>query len=165
VSAQDALDLDGRALTVDLHGAPLFGILAQRDPTCLRVHVLPGDDRRGRLLTLLVCGSGARYGDARLTPTTLAKVATSCSPPLYLDLATSSLAGVQTVGLPLERPRDRAAAKPAMVLSLIRSLSNSESAPKRWNVSSPPGVLVSMLSVRDRKVTSRLSRSATTSIK
>jgi hypothetical protein len=52
-----------------------------------------------------------------------------------------------------------------MVLSLIRSLSNSARAPKRWNVSLPPGVLVSMLSVRDRKVTFLLSGSATTSIK
>lgn len=35
VPMHDALDLDDRALTVDLSGSPLFGILAHRDPTGL----------------------------------------------------------------------------------------------------------------------------------
>ena len=48
-----------------------------------------------------------------------------------------------------------------MVLSRIRSRSNSARAPKRWYVSLPPGVEVSMLSVRGGRpgagATSRLS--------
>lgn len=50
VPTQDALDLDDRALTVDLSGSPLFGILAHGDPTGLGVHVLPSDDAGLRLV-------------------------------------------------------------------------------------------------------------------
>ena len=63
------------------------------------------------------------------------------------------------------RPRARAAAGPAIVRSRIRSLSHSAGAPNKWKVSLPPGVPVSMLSVRDRNATPRRSRSLTTSIR
>jgi len=58
-----------------------------------------------------------------------------------------------TVGLPPRLPRARAAASPARVLSWIKARSNSASAPKIEKVSFPPGVVVSMDSVRLRSPT------------
>src|SRR5208282_4716149 len=48
-------------------------------------------------------------------------------------------------------PRAAAAARPARVRSWMRSRSNCPRAAKRWNTSRPPGVVVSIASVRDRK--------------
>lgn len=53
----------------------------------------------------------------------------------------------------------RAAARPARVRSLIRSRSNSAREAKTWKMSRPPGVDVSILSVRLRTEIPRLSRS------
>jgi hypothetical protein len=56
----------------------------------------------------------------------------------------SSIAGF----LPPFRPLALAASSPAIVLSRIRFLSNSATAPNTWNRSFPPGVVVSMFSRR-----------------
>ena len=48
------------------------------------------------------------------------------------------------------------ALNPALVRSRIKSRSNWPSAPNTWKMSRPPGVVVSMLSVSDRKPTPRL---------
>ena len=64
-----------------------------------------------------------------------------------------------TTGLrPPFRPRAAAAARPARVRSWMRSRSNCPSAPKRWNTSLPPGVVVSIASVRERNPTPRFSK-------
>ncbi|MPM06611.1 hypothetical protein SDC9_52913 [bioreactor metagenome] len=52
-------------------------------------------------------------------------------------------------GRPPLRPRCRASTSPAVVRSRIRARSNWAIAPKTWKVSMPPGVVVSMLSVKD----------------
>src|SRR5215217_3758146 len=57
--------------------------------------------------------------------------------------------------LPPFLPPARAASSPAIVLSRIRSLSNSATAPKTWNTSLPPGVVVSMISRNDTTSTLR----------
>ncbi len=106
-----------------------------------------------------------RYTEARLTPSTRAIVATSCPPLACIARAVRSFASVHTVGRPPTLPRARAAARPAAVLSRMRSRSNSERAPKTWNTRRPPGVLVSMFSVRLTKATPRCSRSAIVSIR
>jgi len=54
-----------------------------------------------------------------------------------------SFSGPNFLGRPPCRPRARAAAKPVIVRSLMRSRSNSASAPKTWKTSLPPLVLVS----------------------
>ena len=53
------------------------------------------------------------------------------------------------------RPRARAACNPAIVLSRIRSCSNSARAPRIWNTKRPPELVVSMDSVNDLKPISR----------
>ena len=53
------------------------------------------------------------------------------------------------------RPRARAACNPAIVLSQIRSCSNSAKAPKIWNTKRPPELVVLMDSVSDLKPISR----------
>src|SRR3954452_21931830 len=62
---------------------------------------------------------------------------------------------VNTLGLPNSRPRARAACSPAWVRSLMRSRSNSASAPKTWKTSLPTLVVVSVCSWRERKPTPR----------
>src|SRR5437588_8619755 len=52
------------------------------------------------------------------------------------------------LGRPPTRPLALAAANPAFVRSRMRSRSNSASAPIRWNISLPPGVVVSICSVK-----------------
>src|SRR5579863_3530504 len=69
------------------------------------------------------------------------------------------------LGLPPIRPRVRAACRPACVLCRMISRSISARAPKRWNVNLPPGVDVSMLSVRLKKLISRACKSITVSIR
>lgn len=59
---------------------------------------------------------------------------------------------------PPSRPLPRAAANPALVRSRIKSRSNSGSAPIRWKMSFPPGVVVSMRSVSEIKSTPRSLR-------
>src|SRR5664279_722698 len=63
-------------------------------------------------------------------------------------------------GRPPRRPRARAAARPALVRSLISSRSNWANAANRWNTSRPPGEVVSIDSVSDRNPIPRVSRSA-----
>ena len=72
---------------------------------------------------------------------------------------------VSLLGLPPTRPLARAAARPALVRSRMRSRSNSASAPIRWKMSFPPGVVVSMLSVSEIKSTPRLLRRLRVSIR
>ena len=50
-----------------------------------------------------------RYTDARLTPSTRAMVATSCSPDSCIAFAVASFSSVHTVGRPPVRPRARSA--------------------------------------------------------
>jgi hypothetical protein len=54
-------------------------------------------------------------------------------------------------GRPPDFPRALAAASPAIVRSLMRFRSNSESAPKMWKISCPVAEEVSMASVTLRK--------------
>jgi DNA-directed RNA polymerase subunit beta' len=54
---------------------------------------------------------------------------------------------------------------PALVRSRIRSRSNWPSAPNTWKMSRPPGVVVSMFSVNERKPTPRASSLPTVSIR
>jgi len=63
------------------------------------------------------------------------------------------------------RPRLAAAAIPALVRSRIRSRSNWPRAPKTWKISRPPGVVVSIASVSDRRPTPRASRAVTVSMR
>jgi len=58
-----------------------------------------------------------------------------------------------------------AAANPARVRSRMRSRSNCPSAPNRWKTRRPPGVVVSIASVRERNPTPRFSNVITVSIK
>ncbi len=57
------------------------------------------------------------------------------------------------------------ALNPALVRSRIKSRSNWLSAPNTWKMSRPPGVVVSMLSVSDRKPTPRASSAPIVSIR
>ena len=57
------------------------------------------------------------------------------------------------------------ALNPALVRSRIKSRSNWPSAPNTWKMSRPPGVVVSMLSVSDRKPTPRASSAPIVSIR
>ncbi len=68
-------------------------------------------------------------------------------------------------GLPPTRPLALAAANPALVRSRIRSRSNSASAPIRWKMSLPPGVVVSICSVMLINEMSRSPRLLRSSIK
>ena len=77
-------------------------------------------------------------------------------------LATLTFAAVIFRGAPPFRPRARAAASPALVLSEINSRSNSARAAKIPKTSFPLGVVVSMEApcpVRTLKVTPRSSSS------
>ncbi len=73
--------------------------------------------------------------------------------------------GRQSFGLPPIRPLARAAASPALVRSRMRSRSNSASAPMRWKISLPPGVVVSIFSVRLIKSTPRSLRRLSVSMR
>src|SRR5277367_2504293 len=55
------------------------------------------------------------------------------------------------------RPRAAAAARPAFVRSLTRSRSNAASAPKTLKINRPPGAVVSIFSVSERRPTLRAS--------
>ncbi len=92
-------------------------------------------------------------------------LAMSCSPLACMARAARSLSGVHTVGRPPVRPRARAAASPACVRSRMRSRSNSARAPKTWKISRPPGVEVSIASVRLRKATFRSFKARTVSMR
>jgi hypothetical protein len=77
--------------------------------------------------------------EARLTPRVSAIAATVYCPDAYISRATWSLWAVITDGRPPWRPRARAAARPAVVRSRMRSRSNSAKAAKTWKTSLPPG--------------------------
>jgi hypothetical protein len=49
-----------------------------------------------------------------------------------------------------------AASSPTIVLLMVRSLSSPATAPRTWNTSSPPSVVVFMLSLRKTNSTARL---------
>jgi hypothetical protein len=66
---------------------------------------------------------------------------------------------------PPRLPRARAAARPAIVRSRMRSRSNSANAPKTWKTSLPPLVLVSSGSCKLRKCTPRSCSSLTVSMR
>jgi hypothetical protein len=83
VPTQDALNLDDRALTVDLSGSPLFGILAHGDPTGLGVHVLPSDDA-GRRLVQPALSINLASEVSRMLPATLVAIARSPLPVFAL---------------------------------------------------------------------------------
>ncbi len=68
-------------------------------------------------------------------------------------------------GLPPTFPLALAAANPALVRSRIRSRSNSASAPIRWKISFPEGVVVSICSVRLMNEMSRSLSLLSSSIK
>ena len=72
--------------------------------------------------------------------------------------ARASFSGSMTGLRPPFRPRAAAAARPARVRSRIRSRSNCPSAPNRWNTSRPPGVVLSIASVIERKPTPLFER-------
>ena len=63
--------------------------------------------------------------EARLTPRASAIAATVYCPERYISWATWSLCPLSTEGRPPWRPRARAAARPALVRSRMRSRSNS----------------------------------------
>jgi hypothetical protein len=77
---------------------------------------------------------------------------------LYNARAICAFFGVSAFGRPPFRPRARAALSPACVRSRMISRSNSASAPKIWNISFPPDVVVSIASVIDLKPIPRLLR-------
>jgi hypothetical protein len=71
-----------------------------------------------------------------------------CSLLSYRDLASAAFLASSAFGLPPNLPLARAAFSPALVRSRITSRSNSASAPKIWNTSLPPDVVVSMFSCK-----------------
>ncbi len=90
---------------------------------------------------------------------TLSRVAASrtLSPLAMCSRARCNLSAVTTGFRPPFLPRAAAAVNPALVRSRIKSRSNWPSAPNTWKMSRPPGVVVSMASVRERKPTPRAS--------
>src|SRR5271163_1162384 len=81
------------------------------------------------------------------------------------EIVGSSFSSVTTGLRPPWRPRTAAASRPARVRSRMRSRPNCPSAPKIWKTSLPPGVVVSIASVSERKLTPRASRAFTVSIR
>lgn len=75
-------------------------------------------------------------------------------------LARWSFSSVTTGRRPPRRPRAAASSRPARVRSRMRSRSNCPRAPKMRKMSRPPGAMVSIASVRERKPTPRASCSA-----
>ncbi|VCX05042.1 hypothetical protein BANRA_05555 [Escherichia coli] len=97
---------------------------------------------------------------------TLSRVAASrtLSPLAMCSRARCNLSAVTTGFRPPFLPRAAAAVNPALVRSRIKSRSNWPSAPNTWKMSRPPGVVVSMASVRERKPTPRASSAPIVSI-
>ncbi len=98
---------------------------------------------------------------------TLSRVAASrtLSPLAMCSRARCNLSAVTTGFRPPFLPRAAAAVNPALVRSRIKSRSNWPSAPNTWKMSRPPGVVVSMASVRERKPTPRASSAPIVSIR
>ena len=86
----------------------------------------------------------SRRTSSRAVLPTLSQVAASRTvrPFAIMLRARASLSGSMTGFRPPFRPRAATAARPARVRSRIRSRSNWPSAPKRWNTSRPPGVVL-----------------------
>ncbi len=99
-----------------------------------------------------------------VTPSRAATSLTVSVPSCNSTRATSRSAELSRFGRPPSRPLARAAIRPANVLSRIIDRSNSASAPKMWNTSFPPEVVVSIASVKERNPILRLSRSSNVAI-
>lgn len=100
------------------------------------------------------------------TPTPITS-ATCCrvAPAISISSARLTIVRVMILRRPPILPRSRAAARPARVRSMFSSLSISASAPITWKKKRPAAVLVSMLSVRLRKLTPRACSSDTSVIR